>query len=164
MQPLRGARGSDHEPRLNQVFVPLLSIVEDPKAREEMRALARKYNGEMAAERGLDIEVQVLEVIKDMAASSNGQRLSVKDITSWFADRYGEEYERRIASKYIGSVIRRRLRLKTQKSHGVYVIPPSELPRREALCERYGIARENPGEDQKVQREAGPGEPLRESC
>lgn len=91
----------------------------------------------------------MLEVIRDMAASSIGQRLSVKDITGWFADRNGEEYGRRIASKYIGSVIRRRLRRKTQKSLGVYVIPPSELPRLEALCERYGIARENPGEDQK---------------
>ena len=142
-RPVEGLVDKSIEPRLNQVFVPLLSIVEDPKAREEMRALARKYNGEMVAERGMDIEAQVLEVIKDMAASSIGERLSVKDITNWFTDRYGEEYERRITSKYIGSLIRRRLRLKTQKSHGVYVIPPSELPRLETLCERYGIGDES---------------------
>lgn len=128
MQPLRGTRGSDHEPRLNQVFVPLLSIVGDPKTREEMRALARKYNGETAAERGMGVEVQVLEVIRDMAASSIGQRLSVKDITSWFADRNGEEYGRQIASKYIGSVIRRRLRLKTRRASGSASSRPRSSP------------------------------------
>src|SRR5206468_4228243 len=49
------------EPRLNQIFVPLLSIIEDPKAREDLKELAREYNREMIAERGMDTEAQVLE-------------------------------------------------------------------------------------------------------
>src|SRR5438876_4186073 len=44
------------EPRLNQIFVPLLSIIEDPKARADLRELARRYNREIIAERGLDTE------------------------------------------------------------------------------------------------------------
>jgi hypothetical protein len=49
------------EPRLNQIFLPLLSIIEDPKDREEMKELARRYHGEMIAERGMDLEAHVLE-------------------------------------------------------------------------------------------------------
>jgi hypothetical protein len=54
------------EPRLNQIFLPLLSIIEDPNDREEMKALARRYHGEMIAERGMDLEAHVLEAIRDL--------------------------------------------------------------------------------------------------
>src|SRR5262249_19516946 len=50
------------EPRLNQIFVPLLSIIEDPKAIEGLRELARRYNREMIADRGTEMEAQILEV------------------------------------------------------------------------------------------------------
>ena len=127
------------EPRLNQIFVPLLSIIEDPKAREDLKELARQYNREMIAERGMDTEAQVLEVIRDMLASPFETRLSVKDITSWFVDRHGEEYERRITPKWVGTIIRKRLELRTYKSDGVYVIADSEIPKVVRLCERYDI-------------------------
>jgi len=38
------------EPRLNQVFAPLLSIITDPGAQRDIRELARQYNREMVAE------------------------------------------------------------------------------------------------------------------
>src|SRR5215475_6365597 len=56
------------EPRLNQIFVPLLSIIEDPEAVNDLRELARRYNREM------------------------------------IADRHGSDYEKKITSKWIGSV------------------------------------------------------------
>ena len=55
------------EPRLNQIFVPLLSIIEDPKAREDLKELARQYNREMIAERGMDTEAQVLESLSEVS-------------------------------------------------------------------------------------------------
>ena len=54
------------EPRLNQVFVPLLSIIRNSHVRAEMRELARRYNREMLTERSLDMEAQVLQIISDM--------------------------------------------------------------------------------------------------
>lgn len=127
------------EPRLNQIFVPLLSIIEDERAREDLRDLARRYNREMIADRGMDMEAQILEVIRDSLAAGES-KLSVKDITNWFIDRHGEDYERKITPKWVGSVIRKRLNLKTQKSHGVFVIPPSEQPKLDLLYEKYGIS------------------------
>ena len=129
------------EPRLNQIFVPLLSIIEDQKAREDLRDLARNYNHEMIADRGMEMEAQILEIIQDVLSSPYGTpQLSLKDITSWFVDRHGMDYERKITSKWIGTIIRKRLNLRTQKSHGVYVIPLSEEPKLQRLYEKYGIS------------------------
>ena len=132
------------EPRLNQVFVPLLSIIEDAKAREDLMELARKYHRELIADRSADMEAQILEIIQDLLAA--GQEPSVKNITSWFVDKHGEEYERKITAKWIGNIIRKKLSLKTQKSHGVFVIPPSEEPKLARLYEKYGIPPQESGE------------------
>lgn len=130
------------EPRLNQVFVPLLSIIEDEEAREAIRDLARRYNVEMITERGMDMEAQILEVIRDLLTSPYETRLSVKDITSLFIDRHGMDYERKITPKWIGFIIRKKLKLNTHKSDGVYVISRSEDPKLRQLFRRYNVEAE----------------------
>jgi len=125
------------EPRLNQIFLPLLAVVSNAKDREELRALARRYHGEMVNERGMDLEAQVLEVIRDLREA--GRPLAIKDITSWLVDQHGDEYERKLTAKWIGNVIRRKLQLRPVRASAGYVIPPEELPKLERLYERYGI-------------------------
>ena len=127
------------EPRLNQIFVPLLSIIEDPEAVNDLRELARRYNREMIADRGTEMEAQILEIVRDILDSPYPVRLTVKDIPSWFADRHGSDYEKKITSKWIGSVIRKKLNLKTQKTRDGYIIPSSELTKLERLYEKYGV-------------------------
>ncbi len=127
------------EPRLNQVFVPLLAIIEDEEARAAIKELARRYNAEMTIERGMDMEAQILEVIRSLLESPYEARLSIKEITSLFIDRYGPDYERRITPKWIGFVIRKKLKLNTHKSEGVYVISRSEDPKLRQLFKRYNV-------------------------
>ena len=126
------------EPRLNQIFVPLLSIIENTAAREELRSLVRGYNQEIVTERGMAIEGQLTVIIKDMLDNGDS-RLSIKDITDAFVNRHGEEYDRKVTSKYIGYIIRHRLHLKTHKSHGVYIIPIGELAKLPRLYEKLGM-------------------------
>ena len=52
------------EPRLAQIFVPLLSVIEDAGARDALRQVAREYHKELVADRGMDVEAQVLEIIQ----------------------------------------------------------------------------------------------------
>jgi hypothetical protein len=139
-QPAESLVDRTIEPRLNQIFVPLLSIIEDPQAREDLKELAKSYNREMISDRGMEMEAQILEIIKDMLSSTPYEvNLTIKDITSWFVERHGMDYERKVTGKWIGTVIRKRLNLKTQKSHGVYVIPISEKPKLDRLYEKYGV-------------------------
>src|SRR5437870_1716421 len=125
------------EPRLNQTFVPLLSIIEDPQARQDLQELAKRYNREMIADRGMDMEAQILEIIRDMLSSPYGEsRLPLKDITSWFVDRHGMDYERKVTSKWIGTIIRKRLGLKTERTRDGYIIPLSEKTKLARLYEK----------------------------
>jgi hypothetical protein len=126
----------------------LLSIIEDPEAIDDLRELARRYNKEMIADRGMLMEAQIVEIIQDMLSSPYGApQLPLKDITSWFVDRHGMDYKRKVTSKWIGTIIRKRLGLKTQKSHGIYVIPLSEQPKLERLYEKYGISAKEAEDD-----------------
>jgi hypothetical protein len=125
------------EPRLNQIFLPLLAVVSNPRDREELRTLARRYQGEMISERGMDLEAQILEVIRDLRAAE--KPLAVKDITSWLQDRQGDEYERKITTRWVGSIIRRKLQLRSVRVTSGYTIPPEEMAKIDRLYERYGI-------------------------
>ena len=129
------------EPRVRQIFAPLLSIIKEDSAQQRLLDLAWRYHQELTTERGMDIEAQVLEVIRDLIEAEDS-RLSIREITSWFLDRYGDEYDRKVTPKWIGSVIRTRLHLRTQKSHGVFVIPIEERPKLKWLFEKYGITDE----------------------
>jgi hypothetical protein len=129
------------EPRLNQVFVPLLSIIEDAQARKDLRELARSYNQQIVADRGMDTEARVLEIIRDLGATGEA-KLSMKEITDLFAERHQEEYERKITPKWIGGIVRKKLKLRTRKSDGVFVIPREEHPKLYHLYEKYGVERD----------------------
>src|SRR5206468_9373939 len=103
------------------------------------------YNRDLVSDRGMEMEAQVLEVIRDILASGE-TRLSVKEITSWFADRHGEDYVRKITTKWIGGVIRRKLRLRTERTRDGYVIRAEERSRLPLLLERYGLSSSQPAD------------------
>jgi hypothetical protein len=125
------------EPRLAQIFAPLISTIEDEELREEILALARRYNRDLVSERGLDLEAQVLEIIQSLTAS--GGTLGVKEIASAFQERFGEDYGNRVTPKWIGAILRRKLHLKPERVHGTFAIPPAELPKLARLFEKYGL-------------------------
>lgn len=128
------------EPRLNQIFAPLLSVVSNEECRRELRELARTSNNELIAARGLDTEAQLLEIIRTILNAES--RLSVGEITCQFTKRFGDEYDRKITPRWIGYLIRDRLHVKTRKSNGIHVIPPEESPKIKRLMERFGIEQE----------------------
>jgi hypothetical protein len=126
------------EPRLRQIFAPLLAVIGDQGIRERLLLFAGQYQRELVADRRTQVEAQLLEVLRSLALA--GEPLVVKDITAAFVERYGEEYGGRLTPRWIGGVLRQRLGLKTQKSHGTFLIPPSELPKLAYLAEKFGIA------------------------
>ena len=141
------------EPRLAQILSPLMATIEDEAARARLRALARSLERQLVADRGMETEAQLLEVIRDLAAAET--RLSVKEITALFADRHEADYERKISPKWVGYLLRRKLGLRPEKRHGgVFVIPDSEHPTLRQLYERYGVALEDMGDVEDVQSPA----------
>jgi hypothetical protein len=128
------------EPRLNQILLPLLSIIQDPTLRSELRSVALEARSNLIAERGLLMEAQVLEILAELMVTIDRPVVPVAEITAGLVERYGAEYERPITNRWIGSVLRKRLNLHTYKSHGIYVLPKSERTKVELLCVRYGVS------------------------
>jgi hypothetical protein len=128
------------EPRLNQILLPLLSIIQDPTLRSELRSVALEAQSNLIAERGLLMEAQVLEILAELMVTIDRPVVPVAEITAGLVERYGAEYERPITNRWIGSVLRKRLNLHTYKSHGIYVLPKSERTKVELLCVRYGVS------------------------
>ena len=129
------------EPRLAQIFVPLLSVIQDAEARTSLRELARAYHREMVADRGMETEAQMLEIIQEIRQDPYHQGLAIKEIAERFIARHSEDFEYKITPKWVGNVIRKKLGLKTEKRHGgIYMIAASEGRRLAFLCERYGVS------------------------
>ena len=127
------------EPRLNQILVPLLSVVGDPNLREDLRSVASEVQAGIVAERGLLAEAQVLEILAELMMTSERGFVPLADVTVGLIERYDAEYERPITNRWVGGILRRRLNLRTYKSHGIYVVPATERAKIEALCVRYGV-------------------------
>lgn len=125
------------EPRLNQIFLPLISVVADPTAREALRATARQYHDDIIADRAMEVEAQLLEAIRDLGAGRTS--IPLKDISLHFARRFGTGQEQRITSRWVGTVVRRQLGLRTRKSHGSFVVHLPGEERLGLLYRKYGV-------------------------
>jgi hypothetical protein len=131
------------EPRLNQIFAPLKSIVDDEAFRNELASVARDLQASLIASRGFELEMQLLEIICDLHNSNPGA-IPIKAITSLFMERHGDQYDYKITHRWIGGILRRKLHLLPQKGHSTYVIPISELPHLDVLFTKFGIDRKLP--------------------
>jgi hypothetical protein len=139
---LTRAAGRDLEPRLEQIFGPLLSVIADPDARKRVLAVLGKFNEELTDERSESAEARTLVVIRDLVARGPDERLAVADITKEFIERYGTDYERRVTPRWIGSILRRRLGLRPSRTTGTFILGPEEVEKLARLYERFGMAPE----------------------
>lgn len=126
--------------RLNQILVPLLSIIRDGAVREQIRQAATALDQKLRNERAATPEGQLLEVLTEALADATRRAIPLAEVTDLFVARFGAEFDRPITHRYVGSLLRTRLHLLSYKSHGAYVIPTSEKKKVDVLCERYGIA------------------------
>lgn len=133
------------EPRLLQGFGPLLALIDEEELRAGVLAMAREYQGQLVSDRGLDVDGRILEVIRDLSADGDVAP-SIREIAANFALRFGDEAQGRVTPHWIGSQIRQRLGLSTQRRSGGYVIAPAETARLRELYRRYGLTEAAPGE------------------
>lgn len=127
-------------PRINQILLPLLAVVEDKALRAELCTTARSLDQTLSVEMSSTLEADMLRVLSDlMQEDTLRKNISIADITASFSTQFGSDHSRPVTHRYVGEIIRKRLHLATYKSHGVYVIPMTEKSKIEHLCARYGI-------------------------
>lgn len=132
-------------PRLNQILVPLLSIIDDESLRSDIQESVESIDQSLYAERSQSTEAGVLEVLHELFLVHGDAALSIAEIADAFGKKFSGEYERPVTNRFVGGILRNRLRLTTYKSHGVYVLPVSEKPKVAELCIRYGVTERSDG-------------------
>ena len=128
-------------PRLNQIMAPLLSVATDDRLRDAIRRGASKMEESLRSSRSASAEAQVLDVLLELKANALRDFITVAEITEAFTQKHGKEFDRPITARYVGHLIRSRLRLFTYKRHGSFVLPLAQDEHLTLLMERYGVAR-----------------------
>jgi hypothetical protein len=125
------------EPRVNQIALPLLSLVDDMALRAEIAARLRHEHAQHMNQRRETIDARVLAILQEAFGATDGEPVSIGVVANRFNALHEAEYGQPVSDKWIGHVVRKSLRLTTRKSNGVYIVPASEKPKIDALSARY---------------------------
>jgi len=128
-------------PRYRQSSLAILSLVDDADLRER---IGRELAGEEARvlqERADTLEAAMLRAIVETFETATTPHAAISDITEHFNALAADELGRRMTNKWVGGFIRRKLRLATMKTGGVYVLSHTQRKRSEELATRFGLPR-----------------------
>lgn len=130
---------SDVHPRLRQIALPLLQIMDDNEPQEALKEFFREQHQQLIQDRQSSLAGQVLKAVLQM--KNNGYtKLKVKDIAETCNSIRGGDKD--ISSRKTGEILNEKLRLNTARitSNGNYGINVSEHKERiEILKEKYGF-------------------------
>ena len=125
------------EPRVNQIFSPLLELTSDMDFRKEIIELAFQYSRQIKTDRAASIEYHVLSAIQTLLLRN--ERISIGDIAKLVLREYADFHERRITAKWVGYIVSKSLCLKTFKVAGRFYISGDQQAPLELLYLRYGV-------------------------
>lgn len=126
------------EPRLNQIIVPLASIIEDEALISELKSFIQEYNKQLTSDRGMTWEAGILEAIidfkKELILSP-----TIKEIT----EKYNKDLEdkEKITNRKAGYIIREKLGFITVRTRAGYVLEDNEKNNNRFfhLVTKYGL-------------------------
>lgn len=124
------------EPRLNQIAIPLMSIIEDPEIIKEIQQYIKEYNEKIKTDRTLGYNYQILDAICELL-DDGFIRPTIKQV----AEKYNKDLSisEMITPKKMGYMISKKLDLKTERTRDGYVVSESNKEKIGILRKRYGI-------------------------
>lgn len=126
-------------PRLNQIVIPLLSIIKDDKIRDRLKGFIVEYNGELTADRGLSWESDIVFAIFKLEHEMMGHEVTVKEIAKSVNDQI-DDSEDNLTARKVGWYLRKRLQLKPYRRNRGYVLSfKTNRQKLDFWKERYGI-------------------------
>lgn len=126
-------------PRLHQIIIPLLSIIESETMKDSLKEFIRNYNEELTTDRGLSRESDIIFAILKFEYDSKKKEATVGEIAdamNWDIADLADK----LTPKKIGWYLRAKLQLKTYKTRRGFVLEIEK--NRERLNfwkERFGI-------------------------
>jgi hypothetical protein len=127
------------DPRLNQISLPLLSLVSDPALRQDIQALLTKGQQRRREDRSCSIEARVLRATLEAMSDATAAGLPVQAIADRLSRSWQPEMGHAPSPKQVGGVLKSAFRIQTRKSHGVYVVDTADRAKLEAITSQYHV-------------------------
>jgi hypothetical protein len=124
------------EPRLNQIAIPLMSIVDDPEIIKEIQRYIKEYNEKIKTDRTLGYSYQILDAICSLL-DEGYEKPTIQQVAVRF--NVDLSFSEQITSKKMGYLVRKTLDIKTERTRDGYVISEDNKEKIETLRKRYGI-------------------------
>lgn len=125
------------EPRLNQMALALLSLADSDAERTKLeRALLAQHEENKLARRERP-EAMVLEAALAAFSAVSGET-TIREIANAYNAQFANETGP-VSNRWIGSMLRTKLGVRTRKTKGTYVVPAIEREKLVAAAGRYGI-------------------------
>lgn len=125
------------EPRRNQTALALLSIIDDPAVRQRIASELVGEEARVLNERASSVEATMLRALQG-ALEASSDPVAIAEATRRFNAGQAEG-EGLVSNKWAGWFIRTKLRLRTERVRGVYVVPRSETRAITTLAARFGV-------------------------
>lgn len=126
-------------PRLNQIVMPLLSIIKDSAIREHLKSFIVKYNTDLVADRGLSWESDIVFAVLKLEYETKANEITVKQITDE-VNREIDISDDTLQARKVGWYLRTKLQLKPYKTRKGFVLSFKENRKRlDMWKERFGI-------------------------
>jgi hypothetical protein len=117
---------SELTPRLNQIVLPLLSVIDDASVRAEIQTACTTQASHAPQPRRELWAADITRVLLDVFSDAAVQSVSVGEVTRRVNAR--SDVTASLSTKWVGWIIREELGLPTHKSNGVYVVSRNQLP------------------------------------
>lgn len=123
--------------RMNQIALPLLSLIDDEKTQQELMDFLAIYSAELKNDRGFTWEAIILQAIHKIE-ESGVTKMTVGAIADMIAEM--EFKAENITARKVGSVLSNQLHLKTNRINQGYVLDTnSNREKIDVMYERYGV-------------------------
>lgn len=135
IEPNSGRLIEGMSPRLNQMALPLLSLIDEPDLRAKIAESLSGQEHRLRAEQQRTAQALAVRALADAFGTASAPYVSIAEVTR----RYNELSDNNalpLSNKAVGAIVRR-LGLTAKKSRGVYVISQNARHEIEQLAARY---------------------------
>lgn len=128
------------DPRTNQIFAPLYSIIESEEARDALRLAARERQLFTDTDRSTSSESGVLAALLYLLKRDQAASIPLSNIADLYSRAHAADLSFPVTSKWVGGILRKAFGLHTRKSSGgMYVLPAPSPDKLAVLRARYRI-------------------------
>jgi hypothetical protein len=129
----------DVHPRLHQIVIPLMTIIESVEVKKSFKEFVQKYNEELIADRGLSRESEIILAILKFEHDTNKKQVGVGEIAGYM-NQDSLDPKDRITARKVGWYLRAKMQLKPYRTARGWVLDIGRSrDKLDFWKERYGI-------------------------